>query len=105
MATFVLDTDSLSLCQRGHPQVMAAVARHSTDLLAVCSVTLEEQISGCSALARTALNPAQQEHAAMFLTALVVSWNKFALVPLTVSSVTRFEHLVLLRNIERQGTR
>src|SRR5260370_28251976 len=61
------------------------------DLLAVCSVTLEEQISGWSTLARTALTPQDQEHAAMFLTALVVSRNKFAFVPLTVSAATRVE--------------
>jgi hypothetical protein len=73
MATFVLDTDTLSLHQRSHPQVVAAVAGHPTNVLAVCSVTLEEQISGWSALARTALTPHHQEHAAMFLTAPIVS--------------------------------
>ncbi len=73
MATFVLDTDTLSLYQRGHPQVVGAVAGHATDVLAVSSVTLEEQISGWSTLARTAITPQHQEHAAMFLTALIVS--------------------------------
>src|SRR5579859_7974202 len=106
MATFVLDTDTLSLYQRSHPQVVAAVAGHATDVLAVCSVTLEEQISGWSALARTALTPHHQEHAAMFLTALVVAWNKFALVPLTVSAVARFEQLVKAKlNVKRNDLR
>ena len=42
----------------------------------------------------------------MFLTALVVSWNKFALVPLTVSGVTRFEQLVRAKlNVKRNDLR
>jgi tRNA(fMet)-specific endonuclease VapC len=106
MGAFVLDTDTVSLYQRRHAKVVAAISGHSMDLLALCSVTLEEQISGWSALARTALTPQDQEHAAMFLTALVVSWNKFALVPLTVSAVTRFEQLVKAKlNVKRNDLR
>ena len=48
MGAFVLDTDTVSLYQRGHAKVVAAISAHSSDLLAVCSVTLEEQISGWS---------------------------------------------------------
>ena len=92
MATFILDTDTLSLFQRNHPKILAAVGGHSTDLLAVCTVTLEEQIGGWSGLARTARTPQQHEHAAMFLAALIVSWNRFAVVPLTVPAMTRSVH-------------
>jgi tRNA(fMet)-specific endonuclease VapC len=94
MPTFVLDTDTLSLYQRNHPQVVAAIDRHSADALTVSTVTLEEQISGWSSLARAARTPQHHEHAAMFLAALVVSWNRFAVVPLTTAAVTRFEQLV-----------
>ena len=69
MATFVLDTDTLSLYQRNHPQVVAVVGGHSADTLTISAVTLEEQISGWSSLARTALTPQHHEHAAMFLAA------------------------------------
>jgi predicted nucleic acid-binding protein len=54
MATFVLDTDISSLHQRRHPQVIAAVASHAADVVAISTVTIEEQISGWSALARSA---------------------------------------------------
>ncbi len=106
MATFVLDTDTLSLHQRNHPNVAAAVDAHTADLITICSVTLEEQISGWSSLARSAVAPQQHEHAAMFLTALVVSWNRFALVPMTVAALTRFEQLVQAKlNVKRNDLR
>lgn len=106
MATFVLDTDMLSLYQRNHPQVIAAVGAHSADVIAVASVTLEEQISGWSGLARSAKSPQQHEHAAMFLAALVVSWNRFAVVPLTVAAIARFEQLVKAKlNVKQNDLR
>jgi tRNA(fMet)-specific endonuclease VapC len=106
MATFVLDTDMLSLYQRDHQRVVAAVAMHSVDVIAVASDTLEEQISGWSALARSAKSPQQHEHAAMFLAALVVSWNRFALLPLTVAAIARFQQLVKTKlNVKRNDLR
>lgn len=106
MAAFILDTDTLSLFQRNHPSVVAAVARHSTDVLAVATVTLEEQIGGWSALARAARTPQHHEHAAMFLAALVVSWNRFAIVPLTIPASARFEQLVKAKlNVKRNDLR
>src|ERR1051326_931416 len=94
MSDFVLDIDMLSLYQRNHPQVLATVAAHSSDRLCVSTVTLEEQISGWSALARSARTALEHEHAAMFLAALVVSWNRIALAPMTASAFSRFEALV-----------
>ena len=106
MAAFVLDTDILSLHQRNHPQVRAAVAAHATDVVSVSTVTVEEQIGGWSALARSARTPQEHEHAAMFLAALVVSWGGFALVPLTVPAVGRFEALAkAIRNVTRNDLR
>ena len=75
MAIFLLDTDMLSLHQRNQPQVLAAVTSHTMDQLCVSTVTLEEQIGGWSALARSAKGPQAEEHAAMLLAALVVSLN------------------------------
>ena len=49
-------------------------------------ITLEEQIGGWSALARSAKTPQAEEHAAMLLAALVVSWNRFAIAPMTVAA-------------------
>jgi tRNA(fMet)-specific endonuclease VapC len=97
MAVFVLDTDILSLYQRKHARVEGAVAAHMADTLGVSTVTIEEQIGGWSKVARSARTPQQHEHAAMFLAALVHSWAGFAVIPMTVPAVARFEDLVRAR--------
>ena len=94
MAIFLLDTDTLSLHQRNHARVLAAVASRATDQLCVSTTTIEEQIGGWSALARSAKTPQAEEHAAMLLAAIVVSWNRFAIAPMNVSARTRFDLLV-----------
>jgi tRNA(fMet)-specific endonuclease VapC len=94
MAVFLLDTDMLSLHQRNQSQLIAAVDNHAADRLCVSTVTVEEQIGGWSALARSAKTALADEHAAMLLASLVVSWNRFAITPMTVSARTQFEALV-----------
>jgi tRNA(fMet)-specific endonuclease VapC len=106
MPVFVLDTDILSLHQRNHSQVSAAVVAHATDVLCLSTVTVEEQIGGWSAIARTAKTPHQHEHAAMFLAALLASWGQFAVVPLTVPVLSRFDALVRAKfNVKRNDLR
>ena len=46
MSLFVLDTDILTLFQRGHATVRAHVAEHSPTEIAISIVTVEEQLSG-----------------------------------------------------------
>jgi tRNA(fMet)-specific endonuclease VapC len=64
---------------------------------------LEEQIRGWSALARSAKTPQAGEHAAMLLASLIVSWNRFAITPMTVPGRTQFELLVSAKlNLKRK---
>jgi tRNA(fMet)-specific endonuclease VapC len=93
VAVYVLDTDTLSLFQRNHPAVLAAVAAHAADALAISTTTIEEQIGGWSKLARSARTPQQHEHAAQLLAALAPTWGRFTLYPQSVPSLTRFEQL------------
>ena len=94
MAIFLLDTDTLSLYQRNHAQVLVAIADHSTDQLCLTSISIEEQISGWSGLSRSAKSHHDQERAAMLLATIIVSWNRFAIVPITESALRRFDLLV-----------
>lgn len=94
MAIFLLDTDILSLYQRNQAQVVAAIANHSAEQLCLSSISIEEQISGWSGLARNAKSHQDQEHAATLLATIVVSWNRFAIVPITEPALRRFDLLV-----------
>lgn len=59
MTRYVMDTDHLSLYERGHPKVCERItqARHSLDILATTVVTVEEQYAGRLAQVRKATTP------------------------------------------------
>src|SRR4051794_4281959 len=106
MATYLLDTDILSLFQRNHPQVLQQVAAHAADVVAISVVTVEEQIGGWSALARAARTPQAHEAASRFLARLVPTWNRFALIPMTATALAVFDQLVRLKlNVKRNDLR
>ncbi len=46
MIRFLLDTDHLSLQQRGHPHLAKRLAEHPSEELCTCVVTMEEMIRG-----------------------------------------------------------
>ncbi len=96
MPLYVLDTDTLSLFQRKHVKVVAAVTAHAADpadTVATSTVTIEEQIDGWSKLARSARTPAQHEFASTFLALLAPTWGRFVLCPMTVLALTRYDSL------------
>src|SRR5438105_152508 len=94
MAAYLLDTDTLSLYQRDDPTVLRQVAAHLTDVIAVSVVTVEEQISGWSRLARAARTPQARESASRFLAELVPTWSLFTLIPVSVASLGIFDGLI-----------
>ena len=53
MSLYVLDTDILSLFQRGHPVVCQHVAAHPLTDLTITVISVEEQLSGWYALLRS----------------------------------------------------
>ena len=59
MALFVLDTDHVTLIQRGHPQVVERFTALSEENLAVSIMTYEEQLRGRLAVLRPSENPAR----------------------------------------------
>ena len=58
MTTFVLDTDMMSMLQRGHPSVAARFGHHQPYEVATTIISVEEQLSGWYALLRRAKTPA-----------------------------------------------
>ena len=57
MTTFVLDTDMMSLLQRGHPGVAAHFDHYQPYEVATTIISVEEQLSGWYALLRRAKTP------------------------------------------------
>lgn len=94
MAVFILDTDIISLFEHGHPKVVAAVATHVQDQICVSTVTIEEQIGGWSALARSAKTHSQCEFASLMLLKLVRAWAAFYRLPFPTPAQVRFDSLM-----------
>src|SRR5260370_31574920 len=46
MSPYLLETDTVSLYQHGHPRVCAAVADHQSSAVVISVMTVEEQLSG-----------------------------------------------------------
>ena len=59
MNFYVLDTDTLTLFEEGHPNVLQRVAAHSAADLAITVLSVEEQLSGWYSRLRQAKDPAR----------------------------------------------
>lgn len=94
---YLLDTDMLSLLQYEHPVVVAAIQSHESGRIALTTPTIEEQISGWSALARSARTSEAEIRSSTLLSLLVSSWKRFGVEPMSQASVTRFGSLVSLK--------
>jgi len=57
ISLYVLDTDILTLFQRNHAAVLAHLAEHSSDDIAIFVITVEEQLSGWYSQLRKAKTP------------------------------------------------
>jgi tRNA(fMet)-specific endonuclease VapC len=97
MSLFVLDTDILTLFQRGHATVMARVAEHSADDLAVSVVTVEEQLSGWYAQLRKAKGPEKLAWAYRRLAANVRFLACVQILDFDEAAIQRYQELKRLR--------
>ena len=54
---YLLDTDHVSLSQRGHPLVSARIQAAGSSQVAISVITVEEQLRGWLAVVRNATTP------------------------------------------------
>ena len=59
MSLYILDTDTLSLYQRGLPGLVARVDAHDPGELAITVITVEEEITGWYTLLRQVRSPVE----------------------------------------------
>jgi tRNA(fMet)-specific endonuclease VapC len=90
---FILDTDSLSLFERGHPAMVQRVRSHPIAELAISVITVEEQLTGWYTEIRRAKQPARL--AAMYerLVRTVEILSQFPILSFTEAAIQRFEDL------------
>lgn len=94
MNRYLLDTDSLSLVQRGHVAISNSLAMHADGEVLLSTISIWEQLIGWQNMALHARTHAQQAKTHESLaTKLLPSWSKFPVLPLTEPAIVRFEHL------------
>lgn len=97
MAVYLLDTNTLTLLQRGHPRADANLAAHVTDTVGITTVNVEEVIGGWFALLRRAKTNAQEAQAALSLADAVALLGRFPVFPVSEPALDRYDRLVRLK--------
>jgi tRNA(fMet)-specific endonuclease VapC len=97
MSLYVLDTDILTLFQRNHAAVMAHVAEHSSDEIAISVITVEEQLSGWYSQLRKAKDPEKLAWAYRRLAANVRFLASVHILDFELGAVKRYQEMKRLR--------
>jgi tRNA(fMet)-specific endonuclease VapC len=97
MAVFILDTNTLTLLQRNHPRVTAALTAHAGEAVGITSVNVEEVFGGWFALLRRAKTNAQEAQAAQSLADAVALVARFPVFATTEPALDRFDQLARLK--------
>ena len=106
MTQYILDTDTLSLLQHGHPKVSQESEAKSPADLGITVISLEEQLSGWYTLLRRARRPDDLARVYQRLVDTVRSMAPLTILPFTTSAITRYQHLIQLRlNVRRMDLR
>jgi len=97
MSLYVLDTDALTLLQRGHPQVQQrATAVAQTDL-AITIITVEEQLTGWYSRLRRSTDPGSLAHVYEQMTATVRHLSQVRILSFTEPAIRRYDDLLALK--------
>ena len=97
MSPHALDTDIISLFQRGHPVVCQHVAAHGITDLAITVVSIEEQLSGWYALLR---NTTRRDHLALAYQSLadnIPFLAQFRILSYSETAMAHFDRLATLK--------
>ncbi len=80
MSLWILDTDHVSLFQRGHPQITNRLAKVASTELSITIITLEEQLRGRFQMTRRASSPSELIFAYQNLRVTFDSLKSFSLL-------------------------
>jgi tRNA(fMet)-specific endonuclease VapC len=106
MPSYILDTDTLSLYQRGHPVVCQRVSERPAAELAITVISIEEQFSGWQALLRRAKGAEALASVYQRLTDTAVFLARLQVFSFTMPAIARYDHLRTLKlNIGKMDLR
>jgi tRNA(fMet)-specific endonuclease VapC len=108
VSLYILDTDILSLLQHNHAAVSAALiaARHDGHVLALSTVTVEEQAGGWINALRTAKSPDKYALASQSFAEAVPLWGQLLIYPETVNSLGILQQLIRAKlNVRKNDLR
>jgi tRNA(fMet)-specific endonuclease VapC len=90
---YILDTDSLSLYERGHPQITVRVEACPPGDLAVSIISVEEQLTGWYGLLRRARTTEQLAAVYQRLTETVGFLSRLRILTFTEPAIRRYDEL------------
>jgi tRNA(fMet)-specific endonuclease VapC len=106
MVRYVLDTDTVSLLQRAHPNVLSHIVAEPAGGVGITAITIEEQFLGWLTKSRSVKRATDIAHASLRLSEAVKLWARFPILPLTEPAILRFQSFVQLKlNVGRQDLR
>lgn len=106
MSLYVLDTDTLSLLQRGHDAVQRKVAAVSWSDLATTIITVEEQLTGWTAALRKAKEAEDIARIYARFTATVEALSGLRILSFTEEAIRRYDELITLKlNVAKMDLR
>src|SRR5262245_7141050 len=97
MTPYVLDTDSLTLFQKGLPALVRQVTQHARQDVAITVISVEEQLSGWYTRVRRAKRRDESARAYDQLAANVESLTCFRILRFPEPAILRFEDLLSLK--------
>jgi tRNA(fMet)-specific endonuclease VapC len=80
LSLWILDTDHVSLFQRGHPQITNRLAKVASTKLSITIITLEEQLRGRFQMTRRASSPSELIFAYQNLHVIFDSLKSFSIL-------------------------
>lgn len=93
MILYILDTDHISLAQRGHPQIMTRIAAALPEQLALSIVTVQEQMRGRLAQVQHASDTATLIRAYRLLHEAITFHRTISIVDFDPQAATIFDRL------------
>ena len=97
MSLYLLDTDTVSLYQHGHPLVCAAVAGRPSGAVAISIMTVEEQLSGWYAELRRSKKAAKLAAVYQRMADTVRFYAALPILSFTEQAIARYEEFKRLK--------